>query len=165
MNEQTQSPNTINFLSVTELAKELSIKENTVYSYVSRMKIPSYKLPLATQLYFILDEVRSCLSKTVIKSNLLIINSIERNSMCTKSTATKTMIDVNQLADFLKIRISTVYSWTHKKIIPVYQYPGTKKIYFIQEEIVETILNNRSFTKNELEVQAQTQLMKMKRTA
>lgn len=161
MCDQISKENISLFSNLPELAYLLSLSEHTIYSYVFKQKIPSYKYPEGTQLYFILDEVKECLFGK--ENNSYLIPLIERNT--TMKNKTQTLIDTKELADLLKIKISTVYSWTHKKLIPSYKQPSSKKIYFIKEEIIEKILQNRSSTKDELEIKAQTMLMKKKMIA
>lgn len=161
--DQNQSiPPPQDFLTVNELAKQLSVEVCTIYSYVFKMLIPVYRLPFSSTNYFILDEVKKALG--LIPANPATIN-FNRKGNFLKKPSSQTLITTTELADLLKIKVSTVYSWVHKQLITPCKYPGSSKNYFVKEEVVELILNNRSKTKSELEIEAQTRMLKMKKIA
>ena len=63
------------------------------------------------------------------------------------------ILDVKGCAHFLKIKVSTVYSYILDNTIPYYK--PQSKVYFLRSELEDYILNNRFRTQEEVLLEAQ----------
>lgn len=61
------------------------------------------------------------------------------------------VLTVSEVASFLAVSVSTIYSWTHNKRIPHYK-PTGKNLFFIKEEIEDWILKGKILTEDEISV-------------
>ena len=60
------------------------------------------------------------------------------------------ILDLNQAAEFLKLKPSYMYSLIHQKRIP-YCKPNGKRVYFIKSELIKWIMGSKVRTTDELE--------------
>lgn len=67
----------------------------------------------------------------------------------------KTVITMEEAAQFMGISLSCLYKMTSQKLISHYK-PNGKKIYFVQEEIEEYLLSVRIKPQSEIEAAAST---------
>ena len=55
----------------------------------------------------------------------------------------KPFLSLEETADYLNLSRNTVYSYTYRKLIPIYKLKG-RKLYFKIEELNEFILNEKN---------------------
>ena len=75
----------------------------------------------------------------------------------------KEILSVNELSDYLSISKSTIYKLTSSQEIPHYK-PSGKLLYFKKSEIVEWVSNSRIKTMDEIEIEAENHLKKLRRS-
>ncbi len=61
----------------------------------------------------------------------------------------KEFLTIDEAADFLSLKKSTIYSYTHKKIIKHYK-PTGRKLYFKLQDLEKFILENQILTQGEI---------------
>ncbi len=66
-------------------------------------------------------------------------------------------LTLNQASNYLGLSRSTLYSYTHKKVIPFYKI--RRKLLFKVEELNNFIENHRVKTQSEIETEASTRVM------
>jgi len=67
------------------------------------------------------------------------------------------ILDVKQAADFLRLKITTLYEKTSEKTIP--HFKKGNKLYFKRDELQAWVLEGKVKTKDEIESQAATYAM------
>ena len=67
------------------------------------------------------------------------------------------ILDVKQAAEFLRLKITTLYEKTSEKTIP--HFKKGKKLYFKRDELQEWVLEGKVKTNDEIESQAATYAM------
>jgi len=77
----------------------------------------------------------------------ILINEIKKDSK-----EENELLNIEEVAKFLKISKSTVYGYTNKNFIP-FMKKG-KKLFFYKSEIEQWIIKGRNTTKNELEIRS-----------
>ena len=60
------------------------------------------------------------------------------------------LLDLNQAAEFLKLKPSYMYSLIHQNKIPHYK-PNGKRVYFIKSELIKWIMGSKVRSVDELE--------------
>ena len=60
------------------------------------------------------------------------------------------LLDLNQAAEYLKLKPSYMYSLIHQKRIPYYK-PNGKRVYFIKSELIKWIMGSKVQTVDEVE--------------
>ena len=60
------------------------------------------------------------------------------------------LLDLNQAAEYLKLKPSYMYSLIHQKRIPYYK-PNGKRVYFIKSELIMWIMGSKVKTIDEVE--------------
>jgi excisionase family DNA binding protein len=66
-------------------------------------------------------------------------------------------LDIKEAANFLKLKIATLYEKTSRKLIP--HFKKGNKLYFHREELIEWIKNGKVQTHEEIESKAATFLL------
>ncbi len=61
--------------------------------------------------------------------------------------------DASEACEYLKVKLATLYSYTHKKLIACYR-PTGRKLYFMKSDLDDFLLGKRSKSNDELEQQA-----------
>lgn len=61
--------------------------------------------------------------------------------------------DALESCSYLKVKLSTLYSYTHKNLIPCYR-PTGRKLYFLKSDLDAFLLGKRSKSNDELEQEA-----------
>jgi excisionase family DNA binding protein len=90
--------------------------------------------------HFDLDSFREIIKEEIQKS-LVDVHLPPKEDRCK-------MLDVEQVADYLGLKTSTIYSLTHTRKIPFYK-PG-KKLLFDPDEIEKWVRENRCSTSAEI---------------
>jgi len=67
------------------------------------------------------------------------------------------ILDVKQAAEFLRLKIATLYEKTSEKTIP--HFKKGKKLYFKRDELQDWVLEGKVKTNNEIESQAASYTM------
>lgn len=70
---------------------------------------------------------------------------------------TKRILSVSEAAEFLKLKVSTLYEKTAMRLIP--HIKKNNRLYFYQDDLEEWLSNGRVKTKQELQGEAQTLVM------
>jgi excisionase family DNA binding protein len=65
----------------------------------------------------------------------------------------KSFMTIQETAEYLGIKVSTVYNYTHRRIIPFYK--PRRKIYFKIKDLDNFILNEENHYKSESEIEAE----------
>jgi len=86
------------------------------------------------------------------------ITEVMKNLTINDTDLSSDPLDVEQAAKFLKIQITTLYEKTCHKTIP--HFKKGNKLYFHKSDLLEWVKQGKVSTKNDLEIQAQTYLMK-----
>ena len=60
---------------------------------------------------------------------------------------------VEELANFLRVKRSTVYSWTHRKLIPYFKHGN--RIYFLKKHVEAFVFNENNFHKSMTQLSAE----------
>ena len=63
--------------------------------------------------------------------------------MIAENKNSKPFLSLEETADYLNLSRNTVYSYTHRKLIPFYKLRG-RKLYFKIEELNKFILNEKN---------------------
>jgi len=76
-------------------------------------------------------------------------------------TNAKTILNMNELSEYLGLSKGTLYKFTSERKIP--HYKRGKYIYFLEDEIIEWIKEGRIKTMDEIEEEASNYLLRNKR--
>jgi excisionase family DNA binding protein len=88
-------------------------------------------------------------------------NEIMGDKISKERSALPEILDIKQAAEFLKLKVSTVYEKTSQKTIP--HFKKGNKLYFNQNELQSWLMEGKVKTNNEIEGDASTFLMTKKR--
>jgi predicted DNA-binding transcriptional regulator AlpA len=89
--------------------------------------------------------------KQFLKEALRDVLSEQLDSLKEKSS---TILDVRQAADFLKMKVATLYEKTSRKLIP--HFKRGNKLYFQLSEIQQWVRSGKVKTQGEIECEATT---------
>ena len=98
---------------------------------------------------------------TVSKQDLMafadyLLSNTEIKSIVTEPV--KSIMNTDEVADFVGISKSTIYGLTHNGLIP--HYKRGKRLYFKTVEIEEWITANRGYNRKEIEARANEYLLR-----
>ena len=74
----------------------------------------------------------------------------------------KEFMNVDELMKYLNVKRSTVYSWTHKNVIPYYKF-NNRTIYFSKKEVDKAIFNSNNYHKSMDQLRAEAFRESLKR--
>ncbi|MCK5050635.1 MAG: helix-turn-helix domain-containing protein [Candidatus Cloacimonetes bacterium] len=60
-------------------------------------------------------------------------------------------LSLQEASEYLKLKPSTLYSYTHKRVIPFYKLRG-RKIYFRKEDLDNFIMNDMNLVKSKKQI-------------
>jgi excisionase family DNA binding protein len=60
-------------------------------------------------------------------------------------------LSLQEASEYLKLKPSTIYSYTHKRVIPFYKLRG-RKIYFRKEDLDNFIMNDMNLVKSKKQI-------------
>ena len=65
-------------------------------------------------------------------------------------------LTIKEASEYLKLKTSTLYSYTHKRVIPFYKLRG-RKIYFLKEDLDNFIMgdNELNLVKSQKQIEAE----------
>ena len=103
--------------------------------------------------------ILTSLSEQELKSFLkeAIREVFTENSVLLKHPLLPDILDIKQAANFLKLKLTTLYEKTSKRIVP--HFKKGNKLYFYREELERWITGGKVKTQQELEGDAVTYLM------
>ncbi len=83
------------------------------------------------------------------------INRIEKLLSGGKAAETplKTMLTINESAEYLGVCLSSMYKLTHRRELPIYK-PSGGKVYIKCDDLVTYMTKNRLMSQNEIEKEA-----------
>ena len=70
------------------------------------------------------------------------------------------LLTVEEAAEFLSLRVATIYSKSSRGELPSCKAPGTKRLYFSREDLSKIIREGRKKTNREIEAEAESYLKK-----
>lgn len=70
---------------------------------------------------------------------------MEKKQKVTKPN-TPVFLTVNETAEYLSVKVSTIYNYLHKRVIPFYK--PLRKVYFRIEDLNNFILNENNLVKS-----------------
>jgi excisionase family DNA binding protein len=73
-------------------------------------------------------------------------------------TSENQIMDIDEVAAYIKVAKATVYGMTHQDILPYYK--SGKKLYFKKDEIDEWVFSHRNKTREEIEKSASEYIRK-----
>jgi len=97
------------------------------------------------------DELRKLINESVL-------NALQEAPIGNYIPEDREIMDVNEVAAFLKVSKHTIYRMTHKRELPHYKKGG--KLYFKREEIEAYRDSGKQLTQEEFEAQARKKLRK-----
>lgn len=83
---------------------------------------------------------------------------LKSNSNLEEHDRTDELLDINQAADFLHLKTSTLYSKVNRRELPVMK--KSKKLYFSKKELIEYIKSGRKKTLREISSEADDYITK-----
>lgn len=99
----------------------------------------------------------------IIKKLESIESLLRHGEVIEQAVATKELLSVDELSDYLSISKSFIYKMTSNREIPHYK-PGGKFVYFKKSEIIEWVSKSRIKTEDEIEQEAENHLRKISRS-
>jgi excisionase family DNA binding protein len=63
-------------------------------------------------------------------------------------------LSLQEASEYLALKPSTLYSYTHKKVLPYYKLRG-RKIYFLKEDLDNFILNDTNLVKSNQQIETE----------
>ena len=72
------------------------------------------------------------------------------------------LLTIQQAAELLSLSVPTLYGYVHRAEIPVSKRPGTKRLIFSKQELIEWVKVGRKKTVSEIEAEANQYFTKKK---
>jgi len=66
----------------------------------------------------------------------------------------KTFLTLGEASSFLGLKKSTLYAYTHKRVLPFYKLRNAR-IYFILEDLENFVINETNYHKSQQELEAE----------
>ncbi len=95
-----------------------------------------------------------------MEQNILL--SIEKLLDSKFSNIQSEYLDIQGACFFLGVSKSTMHKFNHRKVIPYFKPHGSKKCYYLKEELVKYMTENRFKSKQQIEEEAQRFLSQRK---
>ena len=84
--------------------------------------------------------------------------ALEKLNAITPVTIDDSLMDINEIAAYLKMAVPSIYGLTHRNSIPHFKIG--KKLYFRKDEINKWIFSKRIKTRNDIEEEAMEYIRK-----